>query len=101
MLKNTALARFTKNTITDANLLKKELKRIRKQGFAFSDQEADLGAKAIGAPILNHKGELVAGLSIAGPKERITNKNIPKLIRLVQGAAEKASHDLGHRAVRV
>jgi len=101
MLKNTALARFTKNTITDATLLKKELKRIRKQGFAFSDQEADLGAKAIGAPIFNHKGELVAGLSIAGPKERITNKNIPKLIRLVQGAAEKASHDLGHRAVRV
>lgn len=99
MLKNTTLTRFTKNTITDPILLKKELKKIPKQGFAFSDQEADLGARAIGAPIFNHKRELVAGLSIAGPRERITNKNIPKLIRLVKEAAQKASHDLGYRAV--
>ncbi len=97
MLKNKELARFTKNTITDATLLKEELKKIVKQGFAFSDQEADLGAKAIGAPIFNHKGEMAAGLSIAGPKERINNKNMPQLIRLVQEAAAKASHDLGYR----
>ncbi|MGA2316222.1 MAG: IclR family transcriptional regulator [Thermodesulfobacteriota bacterium] len=99
MLKNTTLTRFTKNTITDPILLKKELRKIQKQGFAFSDQEADLGVRAIGAPIFNHKGELVAGLSIAGPRERITNKDMPKLFRLVKEAAQKASHDFGYRVV--
>jgi DNA-binding IclR family transcriptional regulator len=99
MFEKTHLTKFTDNTITDPIRLKKELKAIVKQGFAFSDQEVDLGARAIGAPIFDHKGKVVAGLTVAGPRERITNKNIPKLIRLVKEAAQKASYDLGYRAV--
>jgi DNA-binding IclR family transcriptional regulator len=99
MFEKTHLTKFTDNTITDPIRLKKELKVIVKQGFAFSDQEVDLGARAIGAPIFDHKGKVVAGLTVAGPRERITNKNIPKLIRLVKEAAQKASYDLGYRAV--
>ena len=74
MLKRAPLLRFTKSTITDPVQLKRELKKIRKQGFAFSDQEVDLGAIAISAPIFDHKGRVIAGLSVAGPRERISGK---------------------------
>jgi DNA-binding IclR family transcriptional regulator len=96
MSRNVPLTRFTKNTITDPVLLKKELRKIRRQGFALSDQEADPGARAIGAPVFDHRGELVAGLSIAGPRERINKKNLSKLIGLVIDAAKRASFELGY-----
>ena len=38
---------FTENTITDAIELKKELAKIRENGYAYSDQELDEGARAI------------------------------------------------------
>jgi len=96
MLKNTVLKKFTPNTITDPLLLKKELKKIRKQGFAFSDQEVYLGTRGIAAPVFNHKREIVAGLTIAGPRERLTDKKMPWFIRLVKENALRASHELGY-----
>jgi IclR family acetate operon transcriptional repressor len=99
MFKKTVLKRFTKNTITDPLLLKKELKKIRRQGFAFSDQEVYLGTRGIGAPIFNHKGEIVAGLTIAGPRERITDKKIPRCIQLVKESALRASYELGYSGI--
>jgi DNA-binding IclR family transcriptional regulator len=95
-LKKVPLVGFTRNTITDPAQLRKELKAIRKQGYSFSDQEADPGARAIGAPIFDHRGKIVAGLSIAGPRDRITEKNRAKLIQLVKETAEKVSGDLGN-----
>lgn len=98
LLRNTVLTKFTKNTITDPVQLKRELKTIRAQGFCLSDQEVDWGAKAIAAPIFDHKGEVVAGLTIAGPRERINGKKHDQLIAMVKDFAQKASHDLGYRA---
>ncbi len=91
------LVRFTDRTITDPVMLKEELKKIAKQGFAFSDQEVDPGARAIGSPIRDHREEVVAGLSIAGPAERMSDAHLPHLIDLVRSAAEQVSRALGYR----
>jgi DNA-binding IclR family transcriptional regulator len=95
-LKKVHLVRLTQNTITDPAQLRKELKTIRKQGHSFSDQEADPGARAIGAPIFDHRGKIVAGLSIAGPRDRINEKNMVRLIRLLKETVAKISKDLGY-----
>ena len=97
MLENGNLTGLTEHTITDPDQLRKELKIIREQGFAFSDSEADLGAKAVAAPVLDHKGRVAAGLTIAGPGERINSENIPKLTALVKDSAREISYDLGYR----
>jgi len=67
-----------------------------KQGYSFSDQEADPGAKAIGAPIFDHRGKIVAGLPIAGPRDRINEKNKVRLIRLLKETVAKISQELGY-----
>ena len=96
-LKNVVLTKYTDNTITDPTLLRKELQTIREQGFAFSKEEVDLGVCAIAAPVFYSKGKIAAGITVAGPAERINNENKPKLIQMVRDGANRISYDLAHK----
>jgi len=78
------LQRFTPQTITDRAVLKAQLRVIRDQGYAFSDQEVDREVRAVAAPILNSRGELIAGLTVAGPAYRIHKKTVQSLGHLVR-----------------
>lgn len=51
--------------------LERELDRIRKAGFVITNGEIDAGAVGLAAPILDRRERIVAGLSIAGPAERL------------------------------
>src|SRR5690348_1010028 len=55
-----------------------ELEAVRRDGIAVTVAELDEGAAAVAAPILDRRGRLVAGLSVAGPTERITAR-VPAL----------------------
>jgi DNA-binding IclR family transcriptional regulator len=68
--------------------LEAELEAIRGDGVAVTDGELDEGAAAVAAPILDRRGRLVAGLSVAGPSDRITAR-VPALRAAVSGAARK------------
>jgi DNA-binding IclR family transcriptional regulator len=56
---------------SDRPELADELGIIRADGYAFTAGELDAGAAAVAAPILDRRGRLLAGLSIAGPEQRI------------------------------
>jgi IclR family KDG regulon transcriptional repressor len=92
------LRSYTRNTITNAKRLKKHLKEIRKKGYAFSDQEVDRDVRAVAAPVFSGSGELMAGLSIAGPAYRINKKKVYRLIKLVVEYAQKISSKMGYEA---
>jgi len=96
IIEKEGLKRYTKNTITDADRLKAHLREIRKKGYAFSDQEVDRDVRAIAAPILNGGGELVAGLSVAGPAYRISKGRINSYAKWVVQYAQKISSNLGY-----
>jgi DNA-binding IclR family transcriptional regulator len=51
--------------------LERELRGIRRAGFAFTIGELDSGAAALAVPILDRRGRIAAGLSVAGPAERV------------------------------
>ena len=90
------LKRYTVNTITDSKGLKAHLREIRRKGYGFSDQEVDRDVRAVAAPILNGMGELVAGLSVAGPIYRISKKRLNELRKLVIEYAQKISLNIGY-----
>ena len=81
--------------MTDVDQLKAHLREIQKRGYALSDQEVDRDVRAVGAPVLNGRGDLVAGLSIAGPAYRITKKKAGSYAKLVVEYAKKISALLG------
>jgi DNA-binding IclR family transcriptional regulator len=95
-LRNNALTKYTGNTTTEPETLKGELKMIREQGFAFSNQEVDMGDCAIAAPIPDENGNLIAGLAVAGPVERI-ERNKERTILWVKETALKIANDLNRR----
>lgn len=89
------LTRYTEHTITDPVELKRELARIRENDYAYSDQELDIAASAIAAPIRNFSGKVIAGLSLAGSAYRFDEETVKKFIVLVKEYAEKISKMMG------
>ena len=67
----TGLRSYTRASITSLEPLEKEIERVRKQGFAFDNEEAEIGVRCIGAGIRDDTGMLVAGLSVSAPAERM------------------------------
>lgn len=94
LLRETEMIAFTENTITDRQKLKENLMEIRRDGYSYSDQEVDVGARAVAAPILNDALRLTAGLCVAGPIQRMDDLKIKKVTRLVIKYAKDISEDL-------
>lgn len=85
----------TPRTITSAARLERELEHIAEQGYAVAMEELEPGFVAIGAPVHNHEGRVVAALSIGGPTGRVAVDRIPHLGSLVRSAADEVSRRLG------
>ena len=68
--------------------LAEELAQIRSGGCAFTAGELDAGAAAVAAPVLDRRGRILAGLSIAGPEARIV-ADVEGAAGAVVGAARK------------
>jgi len=85
------LRRFTPTTITQVPILRKELERVRKQGFAIDNEESFPGIQCVAAPIRNNQGEAVAAISATVPKLRMGKQRTKELIQLVTRCAQKIS----------
>jgi IclR family transcriptional regulator, KDG regulon repressor len=88
---------YTPRTITDPNRLKEELVKIRVQGYASDDEEAEIGSRCIAAPIFNYTGKVIAAISVSGPSERILINRIEPAAQIVMEVAHRASMTLGYR----
>lgn len=85
----------TRKTITSAAKLERELSRVSERGYAVAKEELEPGFVAIGAPVHNHEGRVIAALSIGGPTGRLAAGRIPSLGALVRSAADEVSRSLG------
>jgi DNA-binding IclR family transcriptional regulator len=89
------LERFTEHTVTDPEILKAQLREIRRQGYCVSDSEVDLGARAVSVPIANARGRTVAALSTAGLTFRIDDATVERHLELLRSGAA-AIHEQLH-----
>lgn len=86
----------TKNTIIDKIQLIKELEAIRKNGFAIDDEEAEEGIMCIGAPIFDHGGRTVAGLSVAAATTRWNKEKCYSFSGILINTAKEISKQIGY-----
>jgi DNA-binding IclR family transcriptional regulator len=82
------LDRFTETTIHDIEALRENLRRVRSNGYAVSDGEIDVGARAVAVPLRNGRDDVVAALSIEAPATRMTEALTARAIELLQTEAE-------------
>lgn len=74
------LLKYTEHTIVDKNQIKKQLKSIKKKGFAFDKEEYINGANCIAVPIFGLDNEINYAISISIPHCRIRNYNILDIV---------------------
>jgi DNA-binding IclR family transcriptional regulator len=92
-----SLPSYTTRTITDSAKLHAELDRVRAQGYAISNEELEEHLVAIGAPVRDHDGIVIAAISLSGPASRLPRERMSALIPQVMQTAEEISRVLGYR----
>lgn len=63
---------FTPQTVVDPAELEDHLEQVRKQGWAFSEEERERGLNSLAAPVYGADGTLIAAVAIGGPSFRLT-----------------------------
>ncbi len=96
-LVQTDLKAFQKGTITDPSVLWREIRLIRKRGFAESKGELFIGGGGLAAPIKDYSGKTIAVIDILTPEHRYTSEHREKCITLLLNGARIASERLGYR----
>jgi len=99
ILKN-KLSRLTHKTITDPEKFRRHLKKIRKQGVGFCQEEIDIGINAIGVPIFNHKNEPAGSVVVIGPSPRIKCELKSPMVAELRKAASEIEAQLFHEQTK-
>ncbi|NIQ40393.1 MAG: helix-turn-helix domain-containing protein [Proteobacteria bacterium] len=86
----------TERTITSPKELKKQLDRVRTNGFAVDDRELDEGIRCIAAPVKDESGKTIAAISIAGPSVRLTMNRLKSLSEPLRMVTGDISQKLGY-----
>ena len=87
IFKNIKTPKTAKNTITDISQFKKEIKKIKNQGYAFDDEEWFDGMVGLSVPIFNSDEELCFCLSTHTAKSRKDINDLKKILSVMQSSA--------------
>ena len=68
------LKRFTEKTITNKKLLKAEINKVKKKGFAFDLGEHEKDVYCVATSILNYQGKIIGAISLSLPYYRLDSK---------------------------
>ena len=94
LIKCHGLIRYNENTLTSINRLAAEVTAIRRLGYAFEDEEGEIGFRCIGAPIFARPNVVVAAVSVSGTTQQIHEDNLERYAKLVSIAAKQISQSL-------
>lgn len=83
----------TKSTITDREELKRELKQVKRQGYAILDQELEEGLRSLAVPVFDTNNRIAAAINISTNAAIVTrNKLIREFLPILLDAAGKTQN---------
>ena len=93
--------RLTHKTIGSREELMQALQRVRRRGYSIDDEEVEIGARCIGAPIFNQDHNPIAALSVSCASSRIQPHQVPALAEHLRRTCSEISASLRlHRDLR-
>ena len=95
-LANHELAALTPKTITDPELLRREIREVARTGVAYDDGEFNAEVRCVAVPVHDFTGQVVGALGISGPIWRLSIAALQRQTELVRAAARRLSATLGH-----
>lgn len=97
LVEKKGLPKLTEKTITSLPELKTELEKIRRQGFAFDEEECEIGVRCIAVPVRDYTGTIIAALSISAPITRLSYDRTNEIISYMLKIGIEASEELGYK----
>lgn len=94
-LAGSRLQAWTAQTITDPDLLRREILRVRQAGVAYDDAEFDPEVRCLAAPVSDYTGRVIGALGLSGPIWRMKLPRLEDLALQVRRAAAELSAELG------
>jgi IclR family transcriptional regulator, pca regulon regulatory protein len=95
LLSKLELRPLTSRTVTDVDELRRQLYRVRAQGYALVDQELEDGLRSIGVPIRDGSGRVAAALNVSVHATRASVSVLRRdVLPLALEAAEAIEADL-------
>jgi len=95
-----SMEKRTPKTITTMPRLLKELEKVRSVGYAVDDEENNLGARCVGAPVFNQHGGIEASIGLSGTINQVNPQTMPRILESLKDAARHVSMQLGYRPPR-
>jgi DNA-binding IclR family transcriptional regulator len=89
---------LTHRTISSFPRLVEELGKVAAQEYAIDDEECEIGARCVAAPIRDFTTKIIACISVSGPVSRMSLQKIDQIIAEVTQTAARISSDLGYEA---
>ena len=89
------LPAFTEQTITTAELFLDELEAVQQRGFAYDNEECEIGVRCIAFPVKDFSGKNVAAISISAPVTRLDAAKEMKVIAVLRDVSTRISKELG------
>lgn len=86
---------YTPQTIVDLAEYQQELERVRATGIAEEDQEYLDGVRAIGVPIVNREGQVIAALIVTGFSRHLDDAKMALLRERLPAVGRRISELLG------
>ena len=87
--------RYTSNTIQTMEQLIAKVEAIRSEGHSVSWEDITPNVGAVGAPVFDHSGRVVAAISVASILPRLSSERLPFLIEQIKKAAELLTAEIG------
>lgn len=95
-LESIELESFAMGTITDKEKLYETIVQVKDLGYTISHSELENHTSAIAAPIFDHKGEVIAAMSIAGLASNYQGENVEIFVEKLKQATAEISKQLGY-----
>lgn len=74
--------------------LERQVRTVRKMGYARNDQESDASVTALGIPLRDGSGRSVAALAVAVPAARFDRTSVPDLVAELRLTADRVQQEL-------
>ena len=94
-LNATPLLAVTTRTLTERSALEAEIACVRREGFAYVDQEAEQGFRSVAMPVFRFDGTIVAALNV-GARVEIADRHamLEAFLPILRGEASELSSQL-------
>ncbi len=91
--------RFNQSTITDPNLIERELEQVRRYGYAVCDGEIDQGVTSVAVPINVDRLGAIFSIGIVGPSNRIMPLVQNRILPVLTAEAVRAAAAIQHCSI--